>query len=357
MTTLYCASKSGKTKQWTVHTEGPEIVVTSGYVGGKLQEHRVMAEGKNIGKANETTSEQQALLEAQSKWNKKKDEGYKESLGEVTLVKEDADGFVKPMLATDNTKYIKYPCYIQPKLDGIRCLAFNHTELSLRSRSGKEITKSTIRESLEEAKHLLGWTVLDGEIYAHGHPFQDVLKAIKGELDLPLYYWVYDVVMPGTFAERLDFLSKLTLKCFNLGYSPFIFVQTRLIHNEQELLEAHRLNVEQGYEGSIIRNVDGKYEASFRSHDLIKYKDWYDAEFLIVGVKEGKGKFKGCAIYTCQVRSNLFDCTSPGTLEEKKEAWNNRESAIDKPLTVKYQEFTNEGIPRFPTAIAIRDYE
>lgn len=186
MTTLYCASKSGKTKQWTVHTEGPEIVVTSGYVDGKLQEHRVLAVGKNIGKANETTPEQQALLEAQSKWNKKKDEGY---------------------------------------------------------------------------------------------------------------------------------------------------------------------------EGSIIRNVDGKYEASFRSHDLIKYKDWYDAEFLIVGVKEGKGKFKGCAIYTCQVRSNLFDCTSPGTLEEKKEAWNNRESAIGKSLTVKYQEFTKEGIPRFPTAVAIRDYE
>ena len=314
-----------------------------------------MAEGKNIGKANETTPEQQALLEAESKWNKKKDEGYKETLEEVTLVKEDTDGFVKPMLATDNIKYIKYPCYIQPKLDGIRCLAFNQEEVRLRSRSGKEINKPAIKERLEEAE--LSNVTLDGEIYVHGHKFQDVLKAIKGELDLPLYYWVYDVVMPGTFAKRLDFLSKLTLKNLELGYAPFIFVQTRLIHNEQELQAAHKLNVKQGYEGSIIRNVDGKYEASFRSHDLIKYKDWFDAEFLIVDVREGKGKFKGCAIYTCQVDSNFFDCTSPGTLEEKKEAWNNREAAIGKPLTVKYQELTKDGIPRFPTAVAIRDYE
>src|SRR5690606_30522950 len=119
--TIYKLDSKSKLRFLTISTEGSEVVQTSGLVGTDSPvTNRSQCIGKNIGKANETTAEEQAVSEAQSKLKKKLEEGYYES-------QEEAEGgtLVLPMLAKDFKKEerkVQYPCFVQPKLDGMRAL-------------------------------------------------------------------------------------------------------------------------------------------------------------------------------------------------------------------------------------------
>ena len=76
MNTLYSKDSKGELRVWSIYTEGAEVVVKHGKLGGKVQEKRYTAEAKNQGKANETTPEQQAILEAEAKYVKQLKSGY-----------------------------------------------------------------------------------------------------------------------------------------------------------------------------------------------------------------------------------------------------------------------------------------
>ena len=134
LNTLYGRSKSGKIKQWTVSViqmgDGTCYVETEhGYVDGKKQvDQRYVGEGKNIGRANETTPYEQACSEAQSAYNRKADEGY---VTDKNNIPKASDGLFLPMLAQSYDKHhkkIKFPCWVQPKLDGMRMLAKKRME-------------------------------------------------------------------------------------------------------------------------------------------------------------------------------------------------------------------------------------
>ena len=118
--TLYKLDSCQKVRQWTIKVEGDSYWTEKGLVGGKTTlSKKTKAIGKNAGKANQTTPEEQAIVEARSRYKKKLDEGYVEeqsNLGNLS--------FYKPMLARDydDIKSLTYPVYSQPKLDGIRCL-------------------------------------------------------------------------------------------------------------------------------------------------------------------------------------------------------------------------------------------
>ena len=119
-TTLYKYTNADSVQEWTIVVEGNSYYTIEGILNGKLTQSKpTVCQGKNIGRSNETTPEQQALQEAQSKWQKKKDKGYNE-----VLTKEKK--FFEPMLAHEREKYEKLlftvPTYVQPKLDG--CLEY-----------------------------------------------------------------------------------------------------------------------------------------------------------------------------------------------------------------------------------------
>lgn len=143
---LYGLDKSGKHKVWSIWTEGEMLCIEHGSENGKMQTKCENIQGKNIGRANETTPEKQAELEAESRWRKQIDKGYretKEELEELPLL---------PMLAADYLKQghrIKYPCYASAKLDGVRCLAIrHHNEVQLKSRGGKDYSVPHIQQEL-----------------------------------------------------------------------------------------------------------------------------------------------------------------------------------------------------------------
>lgn len=95
---LYGLDKSGKYKVWSIWTNNNFLYIMHGQEGGKMQTKAERIEGKNIGRSNETSPEQQAELEAESRYKKQLDKGYrptKEELTELPLL---------PMLAADYLK-------------------------------------------------------------------------------------------------------------------------------------------------------------------------------------------------------------------------------------------------------------
>lgn len=274
---------------------------------------------------------------------------------------------IRPMLAHDFEKRrernVAYPAYVQPKLDGVRALAFwDGSRVEVMSRSGKSWRAlGTVEHIAAALEGLLPRRLLfDGEVYAHGETFQETTRLVKKYregLSERLLLHVYDVVdrdelgMP--FSERYErFLQPLSLE---LGGQPLEAVRTEVVEAEEEVYELHREFVALGYEGAILRTADGVYQYGARSFDLLKVKSFLDAEFEIVGHKDGVGKFAGAVIWVCRLPDGrTFDVVPRGSMEERRRWYLEGERHHGSLLNVRYFEVSEDGVPRFPVGAGIR---
>jgi DNA ligase-1 len=361
---LYAIASTGKIKTWAVTVIGNEdgtavIRKTFGYLDGTKQTNdKLISKGKNIGKANETTPFDQAVGEAQSAWNKKKDEKYMEQVPEEG---KDA-GFVLPMLAqkfSDRKHNIQYPAFAQPKLNGVRCFAkkVSETEISYTSRKGKSFNGSLghLTPHLLDAMEI--GQIFDGEIYSHGLTFQQIIRRVKKfrEDSNVLQYWIYDRA-----EEEMTFMSRIgsVYRQVPEDHPLLIKVLTEVVREEREVYEAHDRYVKEGFEGVIIRNAKAPYLFDHRSKDLQKYKEFTDEEFPIVGGDEGSGNDAGCVIFRCRTKEGKeFSVRPRGSVNQRREWFQNLGNLVGRELTVRFQELSEERVPIFPVGIAIRDYE
>jgi len=378
--TLYGLASNGKVKEWQTSAmdngDNTGCVVTlHGYVDGKKQESRKATEPKNVGRANETTGFEQAISEAQSLWNKKKDKQYVEDINKLS----DAPTIPLPMLAhkyPDKKSKIRFPCYVQPKLDGIRCLATRKEGdvIEYTSRGGKyfktlDHLTSGLLEMLEPGE------TVDGELFSEELTFEEITSIVRNEKTDKgrdkLQYHVYDFpVVRGLdisagFAARA---SALYDRWESLDQKTHIkFVTTLKVKSEEGIQKAHSKFVGPGmmYEGTIIRNSSGSYKFKNRSTDLLKMKDFHDAEFEIIGGREGRGKFKGQCVFVCRTDQNTpvdennphstFEAVCKGTTEQRRWQFENLDQLLGNMLTVRYQTLTSYGVPLFPVGISIRE--
>lgn len=373
---LYGTSSAGKIKVFEVSVDGtPQkatMLMRHGYEGGKMAEaRREYTKGLNIGKKNETTAFEQAVSEARSKWNKKKDEGYSETKRALKMRK-----LILPMLAKTYSdikngkekgykKYIKFPCYVQPKLDGVRCISDSGNSIECASgvnhftRGGK---KFTVVEHLDGDSWMLvsrAGGLIDGEIYNHNEiSFQDICSAVKkrNHNTPKLKYYIYDLAIEGIPFERRNQMLKDAFK--DHKFNHVVLVPTYEAKNEEEIIAYHEQFVKDGYEGIIIRNKDGVYTFKHRSKDLQKWKNFHDDEFEVIGGKEATGEDAGTIVFILKTKDGKeFECRPRGSREQRREWFQNLKSLISKKLTVRFQGISDEGIPRFPVGICIRDYE
>jgi len=364
---LYGRATHGKIKVWSIAAEelphGAHIVITYGEQHGKQQQTiRKIKSGKNIGRANETTAYAQACQEAESFWKKKQDKGYQTNVPSHRQVSQGLTTRL-PMLALkyeDRKHDLVWPVYVQPKLNGIRCLIERKgNEILFYSRGGKQFT--TLDHIKQDALAVMkNGDILDGELYCHQDlTFQQLVSLIKNDkkkgenadaLRRYVKFWNYDCCMDAPFNQRVASL---------INYGSIVKVRTRPAQNEAEVMEAHADFVMMGYEGTIIRSGGPEvYKFQYRSPSLLKYKDFVDEEFTIIGAKEGIGKDEGKATFRCiTAKGKEFDVRCRGTDEERQEQWKHRQRYLKKKLTVKYQVLSDDGIPIFPVGIAIRDYE
>lgn len=266
-----------------------------------------------------------------------------------------------PMLAHEYSKRgkdIVFPCLVQPKLDGTRCIGIPGKGLFSRLRK----PFPHMEHILDELNLLRPDIVFDGELYTHELSFQQIVGLVKKETlreedvvqQQKIKYHVYDLVMQGTFQERFAFLKKVMKET---KFKNIVLVPTVSCASEEEMKAKHAEYVAAGFEGIMLRNPAGLYKHS-RSADLIKYKEFIDEEFTVVGFTEGEGQDKGCVVWICETEEKKrFQCRPRGTKEERKEMFQNGDSYVGKKLTVRFQEWSDTHIPRFPVGIAFRDYE
>lgn len=360
---LYGKPSNGtKVKKWTISVEPKEdfwiIKRVYGYIGFKETESvKEIKKGKNIGKKNETTPRQQAISEAESMWTKQKEQGYCETVEDIQ------DTSFLPMLAHNYTKRqgdIKTPFYTQPKLDGVRVTVTSDGVLS--SRTGKPYVG--FEHISESVKNLMidDGIILDGELFTFDLDFETICSVCRKSKEIDpnqklVKFYIFDMFdqknKQKTFEERYNVLKTLKLS------DPLILVESKLVESKDCIHEIHEDYLKEKYEGVIIRNTFGTYKNNYRSTDLQKYKTFIDDEYKIVDFTEAQGNDKGTIIFTCKDhKSNLrFSVRPKGSREKRRDWFQNFDKIKGKMLTVRYQNLTEYGVPRFPVGVAIRDYE
>lgn len=327
----------------------------------KLKEYDFIYDtGKNIGRSNETSYFEQAKIIMNTKINKKRDEGYNE------IVKDTKNPL--PMLALEFSKRkhdITYPCFVQPKLDGVRAIYNKHT--GFYSRKGKSYTTlHHIHDELDNKIYTnnpdIGMGIfLDGELYSDELTFQELVGLIRKEKlttqDLinikKIHYAVFDIISDNDFEKRLEFIKK---NC--LGLKNTRVVKTIIVNNEMEINDLHKKFIDEKYEGVMIRNFKGKYDINHRSKNLQKLKLSMVEEFEIVGAERGTGTEEDCVIWIVKTnKGDIFKVRPLGSFEDRKKLYRKHKTFAGKLLSVKFQEYTDGGIPRFPVGIEIRNYE
>ena len=365
---LYALSSTGKVKMWKAEVIKGDIALityTFGYVDGKKQvQEKEITTGKNLGKSNETTPYEQACKDAESKADKKRDEGYQEDKHNLSVP-------ILPMLAHpfDKRKHnILWPAAMQPKIDGVRCTAtLEDKKVKMFTRKGKAFTimnhiEMSLMLLLERSE--LSDFYIDGELYSDELTFQELAGAVRREdndqetLD-KIYYIIFDCFdldnPEWTFRERWSYIKNLYKQYPKQSVE---LVPTLIVNTENDLRKKHDEYISTGYEGIMVRNAEGLYKLGYRSPDLQKLKSFVDSEYTIINYKEGEGSELGCVVWQCETGSgDRFWVRPMGTQEERKAYYDNGNKYLGAKLTVRYQELTDDGIPRFPVGVSIRDYE
>jgi ATP-dependent DNA ligase len=365
---LYKKTSTGAIQYWLISAEGNQIMTTYGQVGTDSPQTTfdTIKEGKNAGRANATTPEQQAQAEAKAKWTKQLKKGYVKTQAEAEAGTVDAiiEGGILPMLAhkhSEHAKKIKFPCFGQPKFDGIRCTAIKKDGVvSLWSRTRKPI--KSVPHIARAVETIPGDFILDGELYNHDYrqDFDTIVELVRPDEPVEgheaVQYHVYDTANDQPFKERNDWLIDKLDRSYLFGI--IVRAETHIVNSADEVEAFHELMLTHGYEGAMLRNADAPY-VNRRSYDLQKVKKFVDAEFEIVGFEEGRGRLQGhIGSFVCKTKDGkLFKAKQKGKLSKLKEYFDDHSLWQGKKLTVQYQNLTPDGIPRFPVGKAIRDYE
>lgn len=362
ITWLFLKSKKGdKVQTWGIENLGDGSYRThSGDVGGKITiSAPTFCEAKNIGKKNETGPHSQCILEVAAKIQKKRDKGYGDN----------SEGEERPFVPTlakvfkDHKKKIKYPAYASPKLDGMRCIL---TKDGMFSRERNEIFSAPhIKEQFVEFFETNPEAIIDGELYADKHKcdFEKIMSLVKQqtptqeELDESrenIEYHIFDIV-----AER-SHMNRLTTCQIHFGKFKYIkIVPHHRVESEEEIKNWHGIFVSQLYEGTMVRWGNDGYILD-RTDKLLKYKDFIDGEFLVSRLLSGRGKTSDTIAKWELFMPNgvdTFEAGVSGTNEFNQALYDNRDNIEKKKyITIKYQEVTREGKPRFANFVAVRDF-
>jgi ATP-dependent DNA ligase len=367
---LYKVNARGKLSQWRTWTEGSVCLCEHGQVGGKLIVNRKECTPKNVGRSNETTAEEQAIIESKAMWHKKR---YRNGYAPLHEVESGTSNKFSPMLAADydGQRVKNWPVYCQPKLDGIRGIYRDGKLVSRRDlnfphfaaiKAELKLVVQNIRDELDTDP------ILDGELFSRDITFSDITSIVRTTKNIhpredEIQYWIYDIVLDLPYDERYSILQR------HINGEHLRLIDSYKAYDNREVQEFYGDFVDEGYEGAIIRELGPGYIQS-RTRALSKLKATDTAEYEIVGATHSiGGQEDGAVVWIVRGKRNNrddyveFRVRPKGTIEERRQLYEYRDQYIGKMLTVSFQGYTDisdtcgGGIPRMPVGIAIRDYE
>ena len=366
---LYKLTATGAVQTWRAEVSGAQYRTHYGQLNGQLQTTAWTAvEGKNVGRSNETSPADQAVKEVEALYTLQRKKGYRDTPEAAQasdrfqcMLAEKYEDRLKQLYAADGST--RKPLYVQPKLDGIRCIA---TRNGLFSRQGNPIASAPhIFRALEPLFKAHPDAILDGELYNHDlkHDFNQIVSMVKKLKPTPedlrrsaemVEYWVYDYVI-----DDAPFLQRNTeLASLHRTYGAFTLVPTWAALSQAEVDALYEGCLEDGYEGAMVRVSGVNYETK-RSASLLKRKEFQDAEFEIVDIEEGAGNAAGLAkrAYMKLPDGRIFKADVVGTREILREYLVQRSQFIGKQATIVFQNYTPDGVPRFPKLKVIHQEE
>lgn len=365
--TLYSRTSTGATQQWSIEVSGNKLRVTSGQVDGKrVVNEWTVCDGKNIGRANETSPDAQALAEAQSKWDKRVKTGYTDNVKKIDT----CTAYVAPMLAKklkDRLAKIdwKRGVLVQNKFNGHRCVAtFDGTSVILKTRKGETyISVPHISKDLEKFFAKYPDAVLDGELFNNDmrqklndlssliRKTKNVTAAELAESEAVVLYYVYDgfdfssdLNEDASYEDRKAFIDKTLPKLTK--YTRLVETEDAFSLKEVDAIFAKHIN--DGQEGVMVRLKGMTYEVDKRSSSLLKYKPMDDSDAIVRALHEGTGNWAGTAkTATLEWKGITFDATFKGSWEKGAERLKNPKPWIGRKIEFHYFGLTGKGVPNF----------
>ena len=275
----------------------------------------------------------------------------------------------KVMLAPSqlpNLTDLNYPLYVQPKYDGFRAI---YKEGKFYTRSGLIYPNTNLENYFKDLIGINNY-VLDGELYIHNKPFEEMSKVLNADSAVipdNLKFYVYDCLPIKDWQNQSTKLSyvdrlKLVRSIVNdtvANYSKVIDSPTDLVESPSEVVEIYKKYLKNGYEGCMLKSQEGKYQwkrTTLKSGEMIKLKPFETLDLKVTGIFDGEGKYEGKAggiivdynSTPVSVGSGFDDIT-------REEISKQPDNYIGKIAEIKYFEETDEGSLRFPIFIRWRD--
>lgn len=361
--TLYKRNRNGKIQEWNIEILNNSFRTIEGLIDGKkTPSEYTICEGKNIGKINETSPKEQAIKEAEAKAERKRESGYVDNIEDVDNVEN-----FEPMLANKFKKF-EEECWSQPKLDGVRNIV---SKIGSKTRNGKDsLAVPHIYEELKWVFDKYPNIRFDGELYNHElrdnfNKLTSIARKSKPTTEdlrtsaTMIEYHIYDVYLGDDtiFSERIKFLKNI-LEEINSNDTMTKLVETTLIQSSEKLDEEYAKYLEQGYEGQMVRIKNSVYETK-RSKFLLKRKEFIDEEFYIENILEGLGNRSGMAgrVVLKMSDGRSFKAGIKGGVDYYIHLLEHKNEYIGKKATIRFQNYTPDGIPRFPVMYSVRDYD
>jgi hypothetical protein len=375
-----------------------QVWVETGVINGKQTRHAPSYPTvKNEGKSNERNPFEQGLVNARTLYLKKLENGSQISKDFTELKVKQKNTKYFPMLVrkfADEKKNLVYPLYVQPKLDGARCIAYLDKSPKLNP-TVKNIVMYTRQKKDyygfdKIKKNLLNTLIdmydfdkkesvyIDGELYKHGLDLQTISGAVRNPKrdEMKQYdgiqYWVFDLFYPSTdltFKDRLEYLEEFfdATESHNIVQTP-----THEVKSDAEQEKLYKSYLKKKYEGIILRNASSLYlthptknSTSIRSKFVLKRKMTFDDEFEVVDFTQGsKGKDKGAIIWILKTHTTnkTFNSTPKNiTYPERYKLYtdakdNFNDKYKNRLMTVEYEDLSKDKIPLRAKSVGFRDH-
>jgi DNA ligase-1 len=272
----------------------------------------------------------------------------------------------------------QFPCIVQPKYDGIRCLIVSGEP---QSSSGKTLPNWELQDGVTK----LWLNGLDGELVHESGDFattSSIVRSADKSIEGLLYY-VFDYW--NTDAPCLDRIKAISMRSFPKNSPRIIAAPSEFIIDQTALDRAINKLIKLGYEGVIIRNPNAVYKhgtAGKTNWELVKYKPFLDMEGQVIGYEPlqrnhnmlrrdafGRAERSSHMAYKqpddllgvliCQCKFKGKNCIvrlgSGFTEAQRRSLWEKREELPGRFVTFKYLEHNSKERPRHPIFLRFRD--
>lgn len=361
---IYKLDSSQNTRVFWMERNDGAYRTHTGILGGKIvTTDWTWAKPKNVGRANETSPEEQAEAEIVAQYAKKLKTGYTLDIDSVETALE----YVQPMLAKNYKDYAhkidfsRENWVAQVKFNGFRNISSKYGCFTRKGERYKNI--SHIERALEPFFEENPDAILDGELYNFDLRAQlnELSKLVRktvniSEVDIKrsveiVQYHIYDgynfagLDQSSPYWCRKDWIDKYITDSGNYNFVKT--VNSYGITSNEDLDSMFSQFIENGEEGCILRNGDAGYENK-RSKNLLKMKPVDDDEAVITNIKEGQGNWSNAGkIISVIWKNKEFDITFKGTYEDCRQFWQDRESWKGRTITFNYFGLTGLGVPNY----------